>query len=332
MNGVERLAEALRREGYGDRLLLNEPMARHTSFGIGGPADLFFEAREQEELIRCVRLGWQMGVPVLILGGGTNVLVADRGVRGLVISNACARFEVAPDGTLRVEAGKPLAELARWCVAQGWAGLQWAVGIPGTVGGAVVGNAGAYGGYMADVVRAVKLLLPSGEVRGVSAEALEFGYRTSALKRQTGQPRRAVVLEATLALEHGDPEALAREAERVTELRTQRTPQGPCAGSMFKRTLQYPAGFLIEQAGLKGYRIGGAQVSPKHANFFMNVGGATAADVRALMEKVQREVWLTFAQHLEPEVELVGDWEAEPFEAVHTLSANGPQGEKRRSR
>lgn len=330
MNGIDRLKEALRREGYGDRVLIDEPMARHTSFAIGGPADLFFEAREQEELIRCVRLAWQLGVPVVILGGGTNILVADRGVRGLVIVNACAHFEMAPDGTLHVEAGKPLAELARWCVAKGWAGLQWAVGIPGTVGGAVVGNAGAYGGYMADVVRSVRLLLPSGEIRKVGAEALEFGYRTSALKRQTGQPRRTVVLEATLALERGDPEALSSEAARVTELRTQRTPQGCCAGSMFKRTLQYPAGFLIEQAGLKGCRIGGAQVSPKHANFFMNIGGATAADVRALMEKVQRKVWLIFAQHLEPEVELVGDWDVEPFETAHTLQTNGQQTGMRR--
>ncbi len=332
MNAVERLAETLRREGYDSRLRVNEPLACHTSFCIGGPADLFLEVKEQKELIQCVRLAWQMGVPVLILGGGTNILVADRGVRGLVLVNKCSHLSIAPDGTLHVEAGKPLAELARWCVAEGWAGLQWAVGIPGTVGGAVVGNAGAYGGYMSDVVRSVKLLLPSGEVREVGAEALAFGYRTSALKRQSGQPRRAVVLETTLALQRGDREALAREAERVTALRTQRTPQGPCAGSMFKRTLQYPAGFLIEQAGLKGCCIGGAQVSPKHANFFMNVGGATAADVRALMEKVQREVWLAFAQHLEPEVELVGDWEAEPFETVYTLGEAGSEGEKRRLR
>lgn len=330
MDGLDRLKEALRGEGYGDRILVNEPMARHTSFAIGGPADLFFEAREQGELVRCVCLAWQMNVPVLVLGGGTNILVADRGIRGLVIVNACARFEVSPDGTLRVEAGKPLAELAHWCVAEGWAGLQWAVGIPGTVGGAVVGNAGAYGGYMADVVRQVKLLLPSGEVREVDAEALEFGYRTSALKRLSGRPRRPVVLEATLALTRGDPEVLAREAARVTELRHERTPQGCCAGSMFKRTMQYPAGFLIEQAGLKGYRIGGAQVSPKHANFFMNTGGATAADVRALMEKVQREVWLTFAQHLEPEVELVGDWDVEPFAVVPTLSTPSQSNGARR--
>lgn len=308
MKRFDLLLEQLQREGFGERLLLNELLSRHTSFAVGGPADVLIVAYTTDELARLTRLAWLLGVPVLILGGGTNVLVADAGVRGLVIVNACERYAISPEGLLTVESGKRLAELARWAVAEGWAGLQWAVGIPGTVGGAVVGNAGAYGGCMADSVRAVRLLLPGDGIQWVSVEALEYGYRTSALKRQGGQPRRAVVLEAELALTRGDPKVLAEEAARINALRSERTPKGCCAGSMFKRTTQYPAGFLIEQAGLKGYQIGGAQVSPVHANFLMNTGNATAADVRALMTKVQQEVWQTFAQHLEPEVELVGEW------------------------
>ena len=308
MKRCDLLLEQLQREGFGERLLLNEPLSRHTSFAVGGPADVLIVAYTTDELARLTRLAWLLGVPVLILGGGTNVLVADAGVRGLVIINGCERYAVSAEGLLTVESGKRLAELARWTVAEGWAGLQWAVGIPGTVGGAVVGNAGAYGGCMADSVRAVRLLLPGDGIKRVGVEALEYGYRTSALKRQSGQSRRAVVLEAELALTPGDPKALAEETARINALRAERTPKGCCAGSMFKRTVQYPAGFLIEQAGLKGYRIGGAQVSPVHANFLMNTGNATAADVRALMTKVQQEVWQTFAQHLEPEVELVGEW------------------------
>jgi UDP-N-acetylmuramate dehydrogenase len=313
MNRFDLLLDQLQREGYGERLLLNEPLSRHTSFAVGGPADALIVAQTLDELARLVRLAWLLDVPLLMIGGGTNILVADAGVRGLVIVNACEGLAVDESGLLRVEPGKRLAELARWSVAEGWAGLQWAVGIPGTVGGAVVGNAGAYGGCMADIVRAVRLLLPGGALKRVDAAALEYGYRTSALKRQGGQPRRgqtrrAIVLEAELALTPSDREALAAEAARINDLRAARTPRGCCAGSMFKRTAQYPAGFLIEQAGLKGERIGGAQVSPLHANFLMNVGDASAADVRALMEKVQQEVWQTFAQHLDPEVELVGEW------------------------
>ncbi len=308
MNGWERLIGALSEQGFGARLLRDEPLARHTSFGVGGPADLFLPVERLDELVAGVRLAWQHDVPVLLLGGGTNILVADAGVRGLVILNGCARFTIDDDGLLCVESGQPLADLAQWCVEQGWAGLEWAVGIPGTVGGAVVGNAGAYGGYMADCVQRVQLLLPDGALAEWPTERLDYGYRTSALKRQVQAQRHAVVLQAWLALRRGDAPALAREAARITRQRLERTPKGCCAGSMFKRTAQYPAGFLIEQAGLKGLRQGGAVVSPVHANFIMNAGGATAADVLALAREVQRRVWLAFAQHLEPEVELVGAW------------------------
>jgi UDP-N-acetylmuramate dehydrogenase len=306
MNGIQRLQQALVERGYGPRLRLNEPLARHTSFAIGGPADLLLVAQTLEELQEWVQLAWELAVPVVVLGEGTNVLVADAGVRGLVVLNACTHFGLEDDGLVVAQSGVLLRRLARWAVEQGWEGLEWAVGVPGTVGGAVVGNAGAYGGSMADNLAWVTLLRPKGKVEKVPVEALAYGYRTSALKQETG--RRSVVLEAALQLKPGDPAELARRAEQFTVQRRERTPAGCCAGSVFKRTLQYPAGFLIEQAGLKGRRLGGAEISPQHANFIMNTGGASAAEVRALIRIIQDKVWATFGQHLEPEIEFIGDW------------------------
>ncbi len=310
MNGVDCLREALLSLGVGKRLRTNEPLARYTSFNVGGPADLLIEARQLKELITWYRLAQKLGVPVRVIGSGTNILVADAGVRGLVIVNACTSFGFATPGLLRAESGALLREVARWAVSRGWGGIEWAVGIPGTIGGAVVGNAGAYGGYIADVLQRTQLLRPSGEIEWVSNESLGFGYRTSALKRdhQAGRPS-SVVLSVELRLYPADVRELRRRVHHVTLQREAHTPKGLCAGSMFKRTAQYPAGFLIEQAGLKGLRIGGAQVSPKHANFLMNVDNATAQDIKALIEEVQRVVWETFAQRLEPEVEFIGEWE-----------------------
>ena len=309
MNNLERLCRDLIAKGHGERLLLDEPLSRHTSFGIGGPCDLFITARTLEELCELAQMGWAHEVTVFLLGAGTNVLVADAGLRGIAIANECRQSTMDENGLLVAESGLPLGELADWSVGQGWAGLEWAVGIPGTVGGAVVGNAGAYGGCMADGLRWVTLLQSSGLREQVCLDELDYGYRSSALKQESLRGRRRIVLEAAVQLTRGDPEALVRKAEAVARQRERRTPKGDCAGSVFKRTLQYPAGFLIEQAGLKGRRIGGAEVSPKHANFLMNTGGATAADMRALIDLVQEQVWSAFAQRLETEIEFVGEWE-----------------------
>ncbi len=312
MDGLRRLREELEARGFGGALLVNEPMARHTTFAIGGPADLLLVARTLDVLQTAVQLAWSHGVPVLVLGSGSNVLVADAGVRGLVVLNECRQFAMDAQGLVTAQSGVLLRELAQWTVARGWQGLEWAVGVPGTVGGAVVGNAGAYGGYMSDSVRWVTLLSPDGPaVKRLGVEVLRYGYRTSALK--TGQNGKAslkgVVLEAGLQLRPGNAEELARIAAKNNAERKARTPEGCCAGSVFKRTPQYPAGFLIEQAGLKGRRIGGAEVSRVHANFLMNTGNATAADVKALIELVQAEVLAAFGQRLELEIEFVGAWE-----------------------
>ncbi len=310
MNSQERLVERLIERGYGERLRYCEPLSRYTTFAIGGPADLLVVAKTLHELSDLVQLAHQETVPCLLLGNGSNVLVADAGFRGLVVVNACDAFGMEDGDVLIAESGVPISRVARWTVEHGWSGLDWAVGVPGTVGGAIVGNAGAYGGCVADCLEWVDLLQPDGNITRTVKDALEYAYRTSALKRIHPTGHCSVVLKGAFQLSKGDPDDLVQRARVYTEQRKVRTPEGRCAGSIFKRTMQYPAGFLIEQAGLKGRRIGDAQVSEQHANFVMNVGDATAADVRALMELIQRTVWDSFAQQLEPEIELVGDWDA----------------------
>jgi len=308
MGNLAQLERELLARGYGGRLLADEPLSRHTSFAIGGPADLFIVAREPEELCELFRVARSLDVPVTVLGAGTNVLVADAGVRGLVIVSDCRRFSMDGGGLLRTQSGAPLRQLALESVGRGWAGLEWAVGIPGTVGGAVAGNAGAYGGCMAEVVRWVRWLHPERGLEQVDVGELAYGYRTSCIKREPRRERRPVVLEAALQLTPGDAQELSCKVDALTAQRKLRTPEGRCAGSVFKRTERYPAGLLIEQAGLKGQRIGGAEVSTKHANFVMNVGGASAADVKALIELIQERVWVAFGERLEPEIEFVGQW------------------------
>ena len=307
-NGIGRLVEELTVRGYGRRLQFDEPMARHTSFAIGGPADVLVVVDALQELAELVGAAQACEAPCVVVGGGTNILVADAGVRGLVVVNHCHAYHVDDEGMVVAESGVLLHELARWAVAEGWAGLEWAVGIPGTLGGAVVGNAGAYGGTVGERLRWARLLRPNGQEEKVEAAGMGYGYRTSALKREALEGRRSVVLEVGLQLERADASELAMRAAHVSEQRRVRTPRGCCAGSVFKRTPQYPAGFLIEQAGLKGKRIGGAVVSEKHANFLLNVDRATAADMRALISLVQDEVWSAFGQRLEPEIEFLGDW------------------------
>jgi UDP-N-acetylmuramate dehydrogenase len=303
----------------GARLRVNEPLSAHTSYRIGGPTDLFVTVESQDELCRIVNLARECQVPYFLLGSGTNILVSDRGIRGLVIENRAggSRFGVrGEEAILWAEAGAFLRDLARESVRRGLAGLEWAVGIPGTVGGAVVGNAGAYGGYVSDTLTQVAILWANDGMQELRAEELGFGYRTSRFKETNREisatvPRKAavpVLLAVQFKLHPESVEVLRERVAEYTRQREARQPGEPSAGSVFQRTAQYPAGFLVEQAGLKGKRIGDAQISPKHANFIVNLGQARASDVRALMDMARDAVLKQFGIQLKLEQELVGEW------------------------
>ncbi len=276
-------------------------LAPFTSIGIGGPAEMLFKAEDVGSLVRAVRLATDHGIPYTLLGGGSNVLIPDEGLPGLVILNRCRKWSVEGEG-IHAEAGAPFAGLARRAIRAGLAGLEWAVSIPGTVGGAVVGNAGAYGGDIASVLESVELLTPDGRRETWSAEQMGYGYRTSRLKEATERGDRWIVLEATFRLKRSDRESLRKLAEGYLNHRRRTQPKEPSIGSTFRNPPGDYAGRLLDVAGLKGYRVGGAQVSPVHANFVVNVGGATASDVRAVMEEMQRRVREMFGIDLEPEI------------------------------
>ena len=293
------------------RVREKEILASHSSFRTGGPADLFIEVCDREELMKVMDLLAQSQTEVFLLGRGTNLLIGDGGYRGAVVTmcapagteTALNRVEV--DGTmLRAGAGASLLKIAMAARDVGLAGFEFAAGIPGSLGGAVMMNAGAYGGEMKQVVRSVDVLYPGKEVRTYSGEEMEFGYRTSRLKREDG-----IVLAAAIELAPGDKQAIT---DRITELAQQRKDKQPLefasAGSTFKRPEGYFAGKLIQDAGLKGFRVGDAQVSEKHAGFVINRGNASAAQIRKLIEEVQRIVLEDAGVQLEREVIFLGEF------------------------
>ncbi len=290
-------------------ILLDEPLSRHTTIGIGGPADVYFAARTEEQLRAALRAARGHGVPMFILGGGSNVLVLDGGVRGLVIENATDQVEgPVPNGAgfkVGAASGVSLAALARRLAFAGYAGLEWACGIPGTLGGAVVYNAGAYDRSLLDVLKGVRVVDPANGILEMRPEELALGYRNSAFTR--GAMRGHVVLSLDLALQKGDPAALRARVRELDARRLAAQPRGRSAGSMFKNPAENPAWWLINQAGLRGHRIGNAQISDQHTNFFLNLGGARAADVLALMELTRSRVRERFGVELENEVALVGE-------------------------
>lgn len=295
-------------DAFADRLLRHEPLAKYTAARLGGPADLLYRARESlEELAAVVRAAWTDGVPVRVLGGGANVLVSDDGVPGLVVINHVSHIDIGEDCSVTAASGTSLTILARRCAAAGLTGFEWAISVPGTVGGAVVNNAGAHGGDLAASVRQVLVLEPdSDQPRTMSPADLAYGYRTSSLKARID--RRFLVLSARLQFERGDPEAIASRMEANIAHRKRTQPQGASLGSIFKNPPGDFAGRLIEAAGLKGYQIGGAQVSPVHANFFINRRSATAADYFQLIEHVRAVVLRETGVELELEIETLGQW------------------------
>ncbi len=286
-----------------DNVLVDEPMSEHTTFKVGGPADLYVIPEDAGEVREVLRACDEAGVERFVLGRGSDLLVSDEGYRGVIVAVADGLTGVAVDGTeITCQAGVDLREASEMACELGLSGLEFACGIPGSVGGACFMNAGAYGGCIADVLKCVRVVTPDGSVDTIDAADLELGYRRSRVASDG-----LVVLSATFDLEKGDPEKIRATMDDLMRQREEKQPLAlPSAGSTFKRPEGYFAGKLIMDAGLQGYRVGGAEVSRKHAGFVVNVGGATAADVHAVIEHVQDEVERQFGVRLQPEVRFLG--------------------------
>ncbi len=294
-------------ERFGDRLRRDEPLARYTAARLGGPADALVVVHTLPDLIFAAQFAWTQNIPHRILGGGANVLVADSGFRGLVIVNRAAGVTIGADGMVQAESGASLSTLARRCMTRGLRGLEWAVSVPGTVGGAAINNAGAHGSDMAASVQEVVVHRPTGAVRYTGTE-MGYAYRASILK---GLAEPYLVTTVTLRLEPGaDPAALKARAAEYIAHRKRTQPPGASLGSIFKNPPGDYAGRLIDAAGLKGTRRGQVQISPLHGNFLVNLGeGGTSADYLALIRLAQERVAAQFGVRLELEIELLGDFE-----------------------
>ena len=294
------------RELFGEQVQEHVSLAPYTSARIGGPADVLVTARSADELAEAVQTCWQNDLSFTILGGGSNVLVSDRGVRGVVILNRAreTEFRSGAEPTVRAESGAVFSNLAHRAAAKGLSGLEWAVAVPGTVGGAVYGNAGAFGGDVAHSLLQAEILDENGR-SWRPVEEMEYDYRSSTLKRSQAK---AIVLAAEFRLANGDPTEIQTTLEQFTERRKATQPPGASMGSMFKNPPNDFAGRLIEAAGLKGTRIGNAEISTVHGNFFLNQGDTKASDIRKLIELVQDTVEERFGVKLALEVELVGEW------------------------
>lgn len=282
-----------------ENICLQESMASHTTFRIGGLADCFVELENEEQLIKIQKYLRQVGVPFFILGNGSNLLVSDDGYRGVILRIGPKMSRVRVEGCAVIaQAGASMAQIARTALEHGLTGMEFASGIPGTIGGGVVMNAGAYGGELGGIVTQVNVVNADGEVMELDNETMEFGYRTSTIRNHA-----FTVTEVRLRLEKGDPQQIRARMEELAARRREKQPlEYPSAGSTFKRPDGYYAGQLIMEAGLRGFQCGGARVSDKHCGFVVNTGNATAADVRELIREIQERVREQFHVNLETEV------------------------------
>lgn len=283
---------------------INAPMERYTTFRVGGPADLLVEPETREEVCSLLREIHTQQVPLTVIGNGSNLLVLDKGIRGCVVKlGSCLKQLTIQGCTIRVEAGVLLSRLASAAAEGGLAGLEFASGIPGSLGGAILMNAGAYGGEIGNLVRSVTVADGGGELRTLNREEMEFRYRHSAVM-DSGD----IILGATLELTRDDPDAIRERISELTRKRVSKQPLNfPSAGSTFKRPPGYFAAALIDQAGLRGYRVGDAQVSEKHTGFVVNRGHATASEILQLMDDVREKVHAMSGVWLEPEVRIIGE-------------------------
>ena len=288
-----------------DRVFTEEAMSQHTTFKIGGPADYFLMPDKGEDVGRVIKICKEKEIPYFILGNGSNLLVGDGGYRGAVIQIYRNMSSVTVEGNeITAQAGALLSAVAAAAKNASLTGFEFAGGIPGTIGGAVVMNAGAYGGEMKDVLTEVTVMNAEGDIFTLPTEELELGYRTSIIKKAG-----YIVLEAKIRLKEGDPEVIRETMKDLTIRRTTKQPlEYPSAGSTFKRPEGYFAGKLIMDSGLAGYQVGGAQVSEKHCGFVINAGDATARDVRTLMDNVRDIVYKKYGVTLEPEVKFLGEF------------------------
>jgi len=297
----EKLSKIVEKE----QILIEEPMKKHTTFRIGGPAEYLILPQTAEEIADVVKLCRQEEIPWYIVGNGSNLLVADEGVRGVVIQLLRNFNQIQVEGCqIRMQAGAQNAAVAKRALDASLTGFEFAAGIPGTIGGAVVMNAGAYGGEMKDILKEVTVLDQNGMIRTIPTEELELGYRTSIIARKG-----YVVLEAVIVLKTGDPKEIKAAMDDLKEKRVTKQPlEYPSAGSTFKRPEGYFAGKLIMDAGLRGFSVGGAQISEKHCGFVINKGNATAKDVTELMDETKKIVMEKFGVALEPEVKRLGQF------------------------
>lgn len=301
----EQIKQKFCREFGTEQVLFEEPMKRHTTFRIGGPAEVFVMPKTVEEVARVLEICRQEELSYFVLGNGSNLLVSDQGYRGVIIQMDRNMGDIAVEGTeIRAAAGALLSSIAVAARRASLTGFEFAGGIPGTLGGAAVMNAGAYGGEMKDVLKEVTVMTGDGEIRVIPASELEMGYRTSIIKKAG-----YLVLGATISLREGNLEEIKALTKELSEKRTSKQPlEFPSAGSTFKRPEGYFAGKLIMDSGLRGYQVGGARVSDKHCGFVINAGDATAKDVVDLMDHVTEVVREKYGVTLEPEVKFLGDF------------------------
>jgi UDP-N-acetylmuramate dehydrogenase len=297
------------------KVMQQSPMSLHTTWRIGGPADLLVRVPTPDDFVAAVRWANAEGLPVTVVGGGSNLLVREGGIRGLVIScrtpgqRADNLLEAEDSGDaviVRVGAQAPLSWVGRYASERGWAGMDWGVGLPGTIGGATVNNAGAHGAEMKDALVSVVVLNNNGEVAEYPRTWLDPSYRYTTIKASP-RPRRQHVLSVTLRLPKGDPSELMMLSQSHADYRQQTQPTGACAGSTFTNPPDDFAGRLLEAVGMKGYQVGGVSFSTKHSNFIVNSGNATASQVRELIATAQEKVDAEFGIRLHPEIEEIGE-------------------------
>ena len=287
-----------------DQILKDEPMGKHTTFRAGGKADYLVMPSNEEQVRDLVLLLKKENVPYYVMGNGSNLLVRDQGFKGVIIQIARKMNQIRVEGeTIYAQAGALLSKIAAQALGEGLTGFEFASGIPGTLGGAVMMNAGAYGGEMKQVIVNACVLTSAGEIAVIPADLMELGYRTSVFAKNQD-----IILSAQLKLEYWNEAVIREYMDELKEQRVSKQPlEYPSAGSTFKRPEGYFAGKLIQDAGLRGFQVGGAQVSEKHCGFVINKDHATATDILSLMEQVSDKVEAEFGVRLEPEVKIIGE-------------------------